>query len=216
MLSFFKTHSIYFILALAAVFCFAWLMSKREKLRMNWVAAIILSILEVAFALVYAKLFAKLEGGGNMSLYGGLFFLPITYIIGALITRRRIRDVVDVFAVCTLITVFFARLNCLIAGCCLGKVIGETAYRWPHREVELILYAVLLEIFIYRCSKKKNHGELYPIYMISYGTLRFITEFLRESDQIGVFHRAHYWSIICVVIGVAALIYINIKHRKEV
>jgi prolipoprotein diacylglyceryltransferase len=183
---------------------------------MNWVAAIILSLMEVALALVFAMLFARLEGEGNMSLYGGLFFLPITYIIGALVTKRKVRDVVDVFAVCTLITVFFARLNCLIAGCCLGKCIGETAMRWPHREVELILYAILLEVFIYRCRKKKNHGELYPVYMISYGTLRFITEFLRESTQTSTFHRAHYWSIICVVIGVAALIIINHKYRKEV
>lgn len=212
--AFFSQHSIEFVLLFAAGLCFGWLMLNRKRLRMNWVAALVISLLEVVLAVLFAKLFARLEGDGNMSLYGGLFFLPIVYIISALITKRKVVKVLDVMTVCTLITVFFARLNCLISGCCLGKVIGDSSMRWPTREIEEVFYLILLEIFIRRCVKGKTHGELYPIYMVSYAILRFVTEFFRESDQTTPLHRAHYWSIICLVIGVAALIVIHIKRNN--
>ena len=150
-----------------------------------------------------------------MSLYGGLFFLPAVYIVGALTTKRDVRDVVDVFSVCTLITVLFARLNCFIAGCCLGNYIQGTQSRWPTREFEVVLYLVLLYVFVYRIRKNKAHGELYPIYMIVYSVSRFITEFLRESDQLNLFHRAHYWSIICFVIGICALLFVNKTQKNK-
>ena len=47
------------------------------------------------------------------------------------------------------------------------------------REAEIIFRAVLIVIFAVRIRKGLTNGEVYPIYMISYGAFHFITQFWR-------------------------------------
>ena len=47
------------------------------------------------------------------------------------------------------------------------------------REAEIIFRAVLIVIVAVRIRKGLTNGEVYPIYMISYGAFRFITQFWR-------------------------------------
>ena len=48
--------------------------------------------------------------------------------------------------------------------------------------------------------------------MISYGAFRFINEFFRDNGS-GLFHLAHLWSIITLIIGVC--IYTELVQSKD-
>ena len=132
------------MLLFAASVIIYWLLSNNKQLKMKGITIFLLSLAVVLFAILCAKFFAVAEYGfdmsraGNMSLFGGLFGMPILYYLIAKLGKRDMRLIFDVFGVCTVVTVLFARCNCLISGCCLGKFIGSSAVRWPTRELEVI------------------------------------------------------------------------------
>ncbi len=197
---------------------FIWLLQFRDRLRMTWYAALIFSILHTLIGLFSVKAFAFIETGGKnaggMSLYGGVFFMPLIYLLGAKITKRKTADVVDIFTACMIVTVMLARVNCIFAGCCYGiNIFGNSGLQWPARELEILFYLILLPIIAYRVKKNTMDGLAYPIYMISYGAFRFINEFLRYSDSRSIIHPAHIWSLISIAVGIS--IYAEKKSRKE-
>ncbi len=179
-----------------------------------------LSLVVVIHAVLCAKFFAVAEYGfdksriGNMSLFGGLFGMPLLYILIAKLGKRDTKVVFDVFAICAIITVLFARCNCLISGCCLGRQItSNSSLRWPTREIEVVYYIAFLVYMIPRILKGKTKGEVYPFYMFSYGALRFVLECFRVSDTNNIFHLAHIWAVIAIIVGYS--VYASLTIRKK-
>ena len=114
-------------------------------------------------------------------------------IVWLLLLRKRLdmkwyTAVFDIFAIPMVFTLMCARVNCLFAGCCLGKIIGSTAMRWPTREAELVFYIIILVIMIPKVWKNKTNGTVYPMYMAAYGGFRLIEEFFREAATDSLFH----------------------------
>lgn len=216
----FASHSLLCLLTLAALgtVFWAWRQRRRLDLRLHWV--LLLSVLHVAVGVACVKAFAILEAGslsaaGNMSLFGAIFFLPLFYWLGAKLFRRRTADVFDVFTIPTVFTLACARANCLITGCCLGRLIPGMQQRWPTREAELVFYAVLLPCLIIHSKKKEAAGSLWPIYIASYGAFRFAVEFFRESETAFLFHLSHLWAILSLLIGVSVLLEQNRRKTTQ-
>lgn len=206
------------LLSAGAVFTAVWLVLLRKRLDMPWYAAIPLAILSTVYGVLTAKVFAFLESGfntdsfGNMRLFGVVFFMPLAYWLGAKLSKRSYREVFDVFTPCIIFTVMCARINCIVSGCCIGLPIpGMNGVRFPTREAEILFYIILLICLCPRVLKGKYRGQAYPIYMISYGAFRFVEEFFRSADTSSVFHRAHIWALITLIIGIS--IYAEIKSE---
>lgn len=206
------------LLSAGAVFTAVWLILLRKRLDMPWYAAIPLAILSTVYGVLTAKVFAFLESGfntdsfGNMRLFGVVFFMPLAYWLGAKLSKRSYREVFDVFTPCMIFTVMCARINCIVSGCCIGLPIpGMNGVRFPTREAEILFYIILLICLCPRVLKGKYRGQAYPIYMISYGAFRFVEEFFRSADTSSVFHSAHIWALIALIIGIS--IYAEIKSE---
>ena len=206
------------LLSAGAVFTAVWLVLLRKRLDMPWYAAIPLAILSTVYGVLTAKVFAFLEAGfntdsfGNMRLFGVVFFMPLAYWLGAKLSKRSYREVFDVFTPCIIFTVMCARINCIVSGCCIGLPIpGMNGVRFPTREAEILFYIILLICICPRVLKGKYRGQAYPIYMISYGAFRFVEEFFRSADTSSVFHSAHIWALIALIIGIS--IYAEIKSE---
>jgi prolipoprotein diacylglyceryltransferase len=217
MLSWIINNKLWLILGFGATFNSFWIIQYGKKLRIkNWLA-VLLSIAHMICAVLCARLFAFMEGApGGMSLYGGLFFLPVLFCLIAWLSKRSIIEACDVFTIPNIVTVFCARLNCVFSGCCLGTLIpGTEGLRWPTREIELALYVVLYIVLRQKIGKPAYKGKLYPIYMITYGTFRFVVEWFREStNAVGFVHISHIWSLLAIAIGVTAICLIN-KNKNE-
>ncbi len=213
MWAFISNNFLWTMLSISAVFTMIWLLLLRERLRMAWYMAIPIALLHVVYGVFCVRVFARMEGAGSgaMSLFGAVFFMPAAYYIGAKIARRNTADVFDIFTVPLVFTLMLARVNCLNAGCCLGRLIGSTGMRWPTREAELVFYILLLAIMIPKVRRGKTQGTAYPIYMVSYGGFRLIVEFFREAATDSLFHLSHIWAVMALAVGLG--IYIKQKNQ---
>ena len=106
-LAWFTDHSLILLLSIAALFTGFWLYVQRVRLRLRIGWILLLSPLHVVVGVLCVKVFAALEtfspeGFRKMSLFGAVFLLPLFYLAGAKLTRRRTADVFDVFTIPTM------------------------------------------------------------------------------------------------------------------
>ncbi len=240
MAAWFDKNHLYILLAIGIIFTFVCLYYFRAVLKLNVLAAIIVALLCTGIGLYLVRAFAFLEGNKNkgaMSLFGGVLFMPVFFLLGAKITKRSMQKVCDILTPAMLFTMALTRVNCLISGCCIGKVISHfsnTTLRWPNREIELVYYLLMLllcfsadrqfylgkeSLFLREKGKILMDkifvsGSLYPLYMMSYGALRFILEFIRQKEETTVFHLSHLWAILAF--GIGALFYFQLRAEEKI
>ena len=220
-LSWGKEHALFLLLFFATAVCCVWLSMMRKRLKMPLYAVFPVAVLHTLIGVLSVKIFAFLETGfnpdslGNMSLFGGVFFMPVLYFISAKVSKRNIKAVFDIFTICKIFTVMCARINCIVSGCCAGLVIPGTHFHFPTRELEILYYIVMLILLIPRVKKSKNPGSTYPLYMASYGAFRFIDEFFRTSSTGMLFHLSHVWAAIAFAAGLSIYIEINARNHQR-
>lgn len=210
------------LLTIGTLFAFGWLLALRERLHMKWYVAIPIAILHTLIGVLSVKIFAFMETGfaldslGNMSLFGGVFLMPLVYWAGAKLTKRNLGLVCDLLTPCMIFTVMCARVNCILSGCCFGLPIpGMNGLRWPTREAELVFYLVLLVLLVRKVWRGRTHGEVYPLYMASYGAFRFVVEFFRyQKYSLGIFHLSHLWAAVSFAIGLSIYVELQAKGKK--
>ena len=216
-----RGHALLLLLSVGTVFNVFWLYRFRNKLALKIPVILLLSILHTAVGVLSVKVFAVIEGfgdpsaAGGMSLFGGIFFMPLFYAAVSRMTKRPAAAVFDYCTVCMVFTVMCARINCIVSGCCKGAhIVGSDGPRWPTRELEVMFYIILLYFLISWIMKEKYKGKIYLIYVMAYGCFRFIEEFFRDSSwRLGVFHKAHLWALIAF--GLAGSIYAELLKKQS-
>lgn len=220
LLTWLSDHALILLLSCGTLFNVYWLHRCRERLHLRWLSVLLLSVLHTVLGVLSVKVFALFETGNfsNMSLFGGVFFMPLFYWGVAKLAKQKAADVFDVFTICLVFTLMCARLNCMISGCCLGAHIpieGLTHLRFPTREMELIFYVLLLSRLWRKVLNRSARGMIYPIYMISYGIFRFVTETLRFSDRTdSILHISHLWALLSLGIGISIYGELRKKEKK--
>lgn len=213
-------HALILLLGCGTLFNVYWLHRCRERLHLRWPSVLLLSVLHTVLGVLSVKVFALFETGNfsNMSLFGGVFFMPLFYWGVAKLAKQKAADVFDVFTICLVFTLMCARLNCIISGCCLGAHIpieGLTHLRFPTRELELLFYVILLSRLWRKVLSGSARGMIYPIYMISYGIFRFVTETLRVSSRANsILHISHLWALLSLGIGISIYGELRKKEKK--
>lgn len=219
LLTWLSDHALILLLGCGTLFNVYWLHRCRERLHLRWLSVLLLSVLHTVLGVLSVKVFALFETGdfSNMSLFGGIFFMPLFYWGVAKLAKQKTADVFDVFTICLVFTLMCARLNCMISGCCLGAHIpieGLTHLRFPTRELELLFYVILLSRLWRKVLSGSARGMIYPIYMISYGIFRFVTETLRFSDRTdSILHVSHLWALLSLGIGIS--IYGELRRKEK-
>lgn len=220
LLTWLSDHALILLLSCGTLFNVYWLHRCRERLHLRWLSVLLLSVLHTVLGVLSVKVFALFETGNfsNMSLFGGVFFMPLFYWGVAKLAKQKAADVFDVFTICLVFTLMCARLNCIISGCCLGAHIpieGLTHLRFPTRELELLFYVILLSRLWRKVLNRSARGMIYPIYMISYGIFRFVTEMLRFSDRTdSILHVSHLWALLSLGIGMSIYGELQKKEKK--
>lgn len=206
---FLTEYALYLLLALGLGICSVWLFVMRKRLNIRPLTSAMLGVTYTLFGVLSVKLFAFLETGfssasfGNMSLFGGVFFMPVCFYVTAKIVKVSERELVDVVTPSMLFMLLLMRINCLLSGCCKGVIISGTGHRFPSREAEILLYIVLIVCFCYQVLRKQSNGTVYPVFMLSYGVFRFVMEFFRATEPQTLFHMAHLWALLSAVFGAA-------------
>jgi phosphatidylglycerol---prolipoprotein diacylglyceryl transferase len=121
----------------------------------------------------------------------------------------------DRFAMVLPFSLGLGRIGCLLAGCCRGVpwdgplaiAYADGIPRHPAALYEMLFDVAMgfLAIALYRNGKLR--GRLFALYLVSYGTFRFVSEFWRETIKAFAGLSAYQWmSVIMVIAGAIALI----------
>jgi phosphatidylglycerol---prolipoprotein diacylglyceryl transferase len=104
----------------------------------------------------------------------------------------------DTFALIAPCSIALSRLGCLAQGCCLGTPMSNTFLaltdregisRWPAVPFELafnlafLLFVIVIQQFRKHAAPGCLRGQLFHVYLLSYGLFRFGHEFLRETPR---------------------------------
>lgn len=171
------------------------------------------------------KILAFNEGG--MSFHGGLIGVLAGGMIAAKITRIPFLTLADMGCVGAAIGLFFGRCANFVNGelwgaptdlpwgVVFGGAAGEVA-RHPSQLYEALLEGVVIFVVLFALSRKKPplpRGTHFGLFLIMYGTFRFLVEFIREPDvQLGYLWggwltMGQLLSLPLVIAGIAILIY---------
>lgn len=154
----------------------------------------------------------NLEG---ISFFGAVFFIPIIFLIYAIVIRVKYSDIVDICAPAICVMLVIMKIQCLFGGCCCGVVLhtlsGGKQIRFPSQILEMISALVLCIVLLLFAKKESYRGKIYPCFLVLYGISRFILNCFREEFYTTEMFLPYgnIWSLVAIVLGVTWIILIN-------
>lgn len=122
--------------------------------------------------------------------------------------------------ICVVAAHFFGRIGCFFAGCCYGTetefFLGmDFPYAGHVHPTQLYEAALLLGMFLAMLKFKNNALLIYPV---SYGTGRFLIEFLRGDDRgkflFDAISPSQVWSLLMIAGGIVLIILVTNRKKK--
>lgn len=143
---------------------------------------------------------AAFISGTGFVFYGSLLFCIPVMLIYFKQKKLPVLHMLDIMAITTCIVHFFGRLGCFMAGCCYGihwqgplaVVFTDPLCMAPLNEplhptqlYSAAMIGIILIILLIRKQKKKFHGQIFLIYLMSYPIGRSMIEMLRGDTSRG-------------------------------
>ena len=185
-----------------------------------WKTIVVPFLLMVA-GVAGVRLLFYIENGSfdGTSFYGAVLFVPIMFVIVKLVFFMPYGQLMDLCAPSECIMLAVMKVQCIVNGCCWGRILCINAageeIRFPSQIVEMAVALILVVVLILMMRNPKNHGKIYPFYMILYGSSRFVLNLLRETtDFIWILPAGNVWSIVSIAAGLLWL-YILKKSRDR-
>jgi len=179
------------------------------KYRMNlWkcipVAVVLTIVGTIGTYLMYFVENASFEGSPY---FGAVFFVPIVFIVFSKLIKIPYGDLLDLCAPAECIMLVLMKYQCLINGCCSGRMLYLTpegvAVMFPSQLVELINAVVLMLVLMVMALSQKWRGKIYPWYLIIYGCTRFVLNWFRFTSPLLMgLPAGNLWSLVAIFIGV--------------
>lgn len=179
------------------------------------------------------EIFATNRGG--MSFHGGLIGALVAGIVAAKLTHIPYLTLADLGCIAAPAGLFFGRCANFINGelwgaptdAPWGVVFGGAAGmmpRHPSQLYEAVLEGIIIFAVLFALSRKvppRPRGTFLGIFLIMYGTFRFLIEFVREPDvQLGYLWggwltMGQLLSVPLVIVGVVVLVYALRKRLPQ-
>ena len=200
------------------------LKSRRKKYGLSLLKSFLFATAELIIGVLGCKLLFILENIawvqkngftlGGFSFYGAVFLIPLLMPLIGKLLRMAWRDSLDNAAVCIVAMLGTIRIGCFLNGCCGGRIfeIHDFLFSFPTQLIECACDGVIL-FFLLKCEKKgRAGGYLYPLFLLLYGSARFLIEFLRntEKDWLCLSH-AQWFSLAAIAVGIV----FEILRRKQ-
>lgn len=217
MFAFLFTLKFWLIIGTAGMFACA--AAKRTRYTMSvWQCALFTWLL-TATGVAGAKLLFALENGlrswDGVSFFGSVFLIPILMPLIGLLFRLKPGQTMDLCAPCVAIMIAVLRVNCFLSGCCGGLFvqIGYSGFRWPTQSMDSIGNVLILMWLLQKEEDGKQKNIQYPLFMICYGIMRFLLEFLRDTPKNWLcLSHGQWFSIASVILG---SLWIAAENRRK-
>ena len=186
------------------------------------IKAVVFVLLLAVFGLLGTKVLYVLENLqetidngitlGGQSFFGALFLVPVAMIgCGWLLGLRPLAST-DFCAPPVIFILMCMRLGCFMTGCCGGIKVCNIEV--PAQLIEAIGDACIFVFLLYREERGKHKGQLYPLLMLLYGSMRFLIEFVRDTPKdIFFFSRGQVYSVFAIIIAVVWIV--RLQNEKK-
>lgn len=178
----------------------------RVKLWKGLPVAILLTIAGTIGTYIWFFIESSMFGG--RSYYGAVFLVPLAFIYVAKLMRIPFGDLMDFCAPAECVMLAIMKYQCLVDGCCGGRVMLELAADgsivFPSQIVELINALLIMAVLMGLAICKKARGKIYAWYLVIYGGTRFVLNLFRADVTpflIGL-PVGNIWSILAIFLGV--------------
>ena len=168
----------------------------------------------------YLLFFIENHWIGGTSFYGAVFFVPVLFIVLFKLFGLTYDVCMDLCAPAECIMLVIMKIQCLLSGCCKGKVIfvgSENEFIFPSQIAELLNAFAIGIILLLISRNKKLRGIIYPVYMLIYGTTRLALNCFRADLSVFAIGlpAGHFWSILSILTGGIWLIIYNTRCKKS-
>jgi phosphatidylglycerol:prolipoprotein diacylglycerol transferase len=149
---------------------------------------------------------------GGLVFYGGFIGASVAALVMARMRREPALSLLDFAVTAVPIGHAFGRVGCFVNGCCYGTpwngpwaVMFDGAFRHPVQLYEAVFNVALYIALLVFYPRRKRDGSTLALYLLSYGTWRFVAEFFRGDARInaGALHVSQWTSIVIIAAGVA-------------
>ena len=203
-----KTYGYQGFMILGMLAIIALTVYRRKQYRLSLLNAVLYIMTHLIVGIFGAKMLAAAKVGftsfSGMAFYGGIFLIMLVMPLLAGLFRLTPGQALDISAPALMAYSALFRFGCLCEGCCGGVMctIGSVSFRWPTQMMESLGDIAILAFLLQMARKKENEGLLYPVTLISYGSLRLAIECLRDMEPL-IFGltEGHINSVIAIVVG---------------
>lgn len=146
--------------------------------------------------------------GGGFVFYGGLLGALIFAFIFFKQTKKFSTKMRDSFLLALCIGHGVGRIGCFLTGCCYGErtLLYKNFHLYRH---PVQLYEAICLFILYFILKNRVKNQVLAIYLISYGIIRFLLEFLRGDTIRGIYYglsTSQWVSVVLFFLGIWAII----------
>ena len=154
--------------------------------------------------------------------FGVLYGAPILVVLLCLLVKIDPLAQMDLITPAYPLALFFVKIACYFGGCCRGFEWEKGFYNPVSRLIEFPSQllesgvALILFIILFVLRNRFKRGTVFPIYLISYSTLRFFTEFTRVEPEVFMGLKTyHFLCIAGVVLGIIEYIFVCLYSKKQ-
>ncbi len=190
-----------------------------------WKLAIVIIIGAIASCVgIFGLAYIEFGYWSRWSFFGCVFCVPVVYYLLSKIIKTPYDILMD-FAgpICAL---FFAiiKINCAVKGCCGGIGFclknGEEIF-FPVQIIEIFGGTIILILLLCMQCAGRKRGKIAPIFLILFGTMRFVLSFFRAEIVYFRFLRdidiwvpaTRLWPLVCIIWGLIWMYRITSKEK---
>ncbi len=213
----FSTYWTMFFLGLAGIAILTII--RRKRYRLSIPGCIAFTFFMPVLGLTGAKILYVLENLkmvkmiglkiGGLSFFGSVWLILLLMPVLGLLLKMRPLESLDCAAPGMAIMIGFLRVGCFFNGCCGGRTVRTVngSFTYPTQMIESIGDFLILFLLLLWEGKDNHEGKLYPGFLILYGVLRFVVEFMRDTPKgIWGFANGNWYSLVSILIGIILLI----------
>ncbi len=212
-------HAFYILVTVSAIPALLWMWEFKEELKLKsiWqIIAYLACVYGIGILSTYG--IAALENAvigkdwANRRGWSVFVTMPFFYLCAAKLTGRNLKAVSDILGIQVMLIYGFGRTACIFQGCCLGKIIPGTQYRWPLVIIEIIFLAVFVVVQGEKAFRRQFDGKSYPVFLIAYGVFRLLLELFRDIEILPSYYGLF---IGCIVFILSGAVWLVILHKSE-
>lgn len=206
-----------------AAMLFMGLLRKR-KYNFSTMKTVIVTLCLTVTGVWGTRILFKIESGawGGQSYFGAVLFVPLLFAALAPVLRISYGRLMDFCAPAECAMLAIMKIDCVLSGCCSGRVLFYTeqgqAICFPSQLIEAVNAIVVMSLLLWLEHTGKHQNRGYSWYLLLYGGTRFALNTLRSELKsfVWILPSGHFWALLCVIAGAAGLLLIPVGKDTAV